>query len=99
MRAATGSSICRHARPFFCFQAEAGIRYGHVTGVQMCALPISLEGGPPDIARGSEFDSLAGVVHGESTFEGGRGGVGGTVAGLLVLFFASNLVNILGLNY
>src|SRR5690625_199860 len=25
---------------FFFFQAEAGIRYGHVTGVQTCALPI-----------------------------------------------------------
>src|SRR5690625_6880346 len=30
---------------FFCFffQAEDGIRYGHVTGVQTCALPILLE--------------------------------------------------------
>src|SRR5690625_6031354 len=27
--------------PFFFFQAEDGIRYGHVTGVQTCALPIS----------------------------------------------------------
>src|SRR5690625_6415744 len=26
---------------FFFFQAEDGIRDGHVTGVQMCALPIS----------------------------------------------------------
>src|SRR5439155_15610485 len=25
----------------FCFQAEDGIRDGHVTGVQTCALPIS----------------------------------------------------------
>src|SRR5437870_6341591 len=28
---------------FFFFQAEDGIRDGHVTGVQTCALPISLE--------------------------------------------------------
>src|SRR5690625_3410183 len=28
--------------PFFFFQAEDGIRDGHVTGVQTCALPISL---------------------------------------------------------
>src|SRR5690625_7917698 len=27
---------------FFFFQAEAGIRDGHVTGVQTCALPISV---------------------------------------------------------
>src|SRR5690625_7881065 len=26
---------------FFFFQAEDGIRFGHVTGVQTCALPIS----------------------------------------------------------
>src|SRR5207253_4997103 len=29
------------ARPSFFFQAEDGIRDGHVTGVQTCALPIS----------------------------------------------------------
>src|SRR5215510_5373157 len=33
---------------FFFFQAEDDIRYGHVTGVQTCALPISrrYENGP-----------------------------------------------------
>src|SRR5215510_1486145 len=38
-----------HAGVFF-FQAEDGIRYGHVTGVQTCALPISdhLLGGDVD---------------------------------------------------
>src|SRR5207253_5571833 len=40
---------CRCARPFtiqvFFFQAEDGIRDGHVTGVQTCALPIS----PPEL--------------------------------------------------
>src|SRR5690625_6312957 len=29
---------------FFFFQAEDGIRDGHVTGVQTCALPISVDG-------------------------------------------------------
>src|SRR5439155_3962919 len=32
-------SLCRQF--FFFFQAEDGIRDGHVTGVQTCALPIS----------------------------------------------------------
>src|SRR5439155_6830541 len=32
---------CRILRAFFFFQAEDGIRDGHVTGVQTCALPIS----------------------------------------------------------
>src|SRR5437660_5385112 len=31
----------------FFFQAEDGIRDGHVTGVQTCALPISCRRGPP----------------------------------------------------
>src|SRR5439155_4738252 len=38
----------------FFFQAEDGIRDGHVTGVQTCALPIS---GPPNV---SWFSDLVG---------------------------------------
>jgi ribose/xylose/arabinose/galactoside ABC-type transport system permease subunit len=49
--------------------------------------------------RGLEFQVLAAVVLGGTTFEGGRGGVGGTVAGVLVLAMAFNLVNIAGLVY
>src|SRR5262249_43548358 len=43
--------------------------------------------------RGLEFDALAAVVLGGTTFEGGRGNVAGTVAGVLVLFVAFNMVN------
>jgi ribose/xylose/arabinose/galactoside ABC-type transport system permease subunit len=49
--------------------------------------------------RGFEFDALAAVVLGGTTFEGGRGNVAGTVAGMLVLFVAFNMVNMVGLNY
>ncbi|MBX6369855.1 MAG: ABC transporter permease [Rhodospirillales bacterium] len=49
--------------------------------------------------RGFEFDALAAVVLGGTTFEGGRGNVAGTVAGVLVLFVAFNMVNMLGLDY
>jgi ribose/xylose/arabinose/galactoside ABC-type transport system permease subunit len=38
-------------------------------------------------------------VLGGTTFEGGRGGIGGTAAGVLVLAMAFNLVNIAGLIY
>jgi ribose/xylose/arabinose/galactoside ABC-type transport system permease subunit len=47
--------------------------------------------------RGYEFDVLAAVVLGGTTFVGGRGGVGGTVAGVFVLFIAFNLANLIGL--
>ena len=49
--------------------------------------------------QGYEFDVLAAVVLGGTTFRGGRGGIGGTVAGVLILVTAFNLVNILGLNF
>src|SRR5690625_7194330 len=38
-------SVCELPVLFFFFQAEDGIRDGHVTGVQTCALPISAEPG------------------------------------------------------
>ncbi|MBN9068894.1 MAG: ABC transporter permease [Rhizobiaceae bacterium] len=49
--------------------------------------------------QGLEFQVLAAVVLGGTTFEGGRGGIAGTVAGVLVLAIAFNLVNIAGLPY
>lgn len=49
--------------------------------------------------QGLEFQVLAAVVLGGTTFEGGRGGVAGTVAGVLVLVVTFNLVNISGLPY
>jgi ribose transport system permease protein len=49
--------------------------------------------------RGLEFDVLAAVVLGGTTFQGGRGGIAGTIAGVFVLVIAFNLVNIVGLSY
>jgi ribose/xylose/arabinose/galactoside ABC-type transport system permease subunit len=49
--------------------------------------------------RGYEFDVLAAVVLGGTTFAGGRGGVGGTIAGVLMLFVAFNLVSLAGLPF
>ena len=48
---------------------------------------------------GLEFQILAAVVLGGTTFEGGRGGGIGTLAGVLVLVIAFNIVNISGLPY
>ena len=45
------------------------------------------------------FDALAAVLLGGTTFQGGRGGLVGTIAGVLLLVVAFNLVNILGLNF
>lgn len=48
--------------------------------------------------RGYEFDVLAAVILGGTTFAGGRGGAGGTLVGVFVLLVAFNLVNIAGLS-
>ncbi|MCY7420090.1 MAG: ABC transporter permease [Chloroflexi bacterium] len=49
--------------------------------------------------QGFEFDALAAVVLGGTTFRGGRGGIGGSIAGVLILATSFNLVNILGLPF
>lgn len=49
--------------------------------------------------QGFEFDVLAAVILGGTTFEGGRGGIGGTIAGVLILAVTFSLVNILGLDF
>jgi ribose/xylose/arabinose/galactoside ABC-type transport system permease subunit len=49
--------------------------------------------------QGFEFDVLAAVILGGTTFEGGRGGIGGTLAGVLILTTTFSLVSILGLDF
>lgn len=51
------------------------------------------------IGAGYEFDALAAVVLGGTTFVGGRGNVWGSVAGVLVLAMAYTLVLLGGLSY
>ena len=49
------------------------------------------------VGRGYELDSVAAVVMGGTTFEGGRGGVIGTIVGVLILVVLFNLVLLLHL--
>jgi len=49
------------------------------------------------VGKGYEIDSIAAVVMGGTTFEGGRGGVGGTMAGVLILIILYNLLLLLHL--
>src|SRR5207253_6445585 len=48
---------------FFFFQAEDGIRDGHVTGVQTCALPISTRAGPVSFTRQPGWGKFAAPTH------------------------------------
>jgi ribose/xylose/arabinose/galactoside ABC-type transport system permease subunit len=47
------------------------------------------------VGQGYEIDSVAAVVMGGTSFEGGRGGVFGTIAGVLILVILYNLVLLL----
>src|SRR5439155_13490209 len=58
----------------FFFQAEDGIRDGHVTGVQTCALPISPLGGEHAPGAGPSVWRAARAARGQAA--GGRGGGG-----------------------
>ncbi len=49
--------------------------------------------------QGMEFDVLAAVILGGTTFSGGRGGVASTFGGVLVLVIALNLANVAGLPF
>jgi len=49
------------------------------------------------VGQGYEIDSIAAVVMGGTSFEGGRGGVLGTIAGVLILVMLYNLVLLLHL--
>src|SRR5437870_9139199 len=67
------------ARLLFFFQAEDGIRDGHVTGVQTCALPISGAGaGNGDGAAGGANALASG---GGRAGRGGRGAAGAGAGG------------------
>jgi len=50
------------------------------------------------LGRGFELNSIAATVVGGTLFEGGRGGVVGTVAGVLIITILFNLVLLLGLD-
>jgi ribose/xylose/arabinose/galactoside ABC-type transport system permease subunit len=50
------------------------------------------------LGRGKDLDSIAAVVVGGTLFAGGRGGVLGTVAGVLIITILYNLVLLLGLD-
>lgn len=65
----------------------------------LAGLAFLARSGPPSdfTGMGLEFQVLAAIVLGGTTFAGGIGGIGGTVAGALALALSFNLVNIIGL--
>jgi ribose transport system permease protein len=50
------------------------------------------------IGTGFDLNSIAAVVVGGTSFAGGRGGIGGTIAGVLLITILGNLVLLAGLS-
>src|SRR5215510_8891618 len=74
---------------FFFFQAEDGIRDGHVTGVQTCALPIS-GGGAGVVGLSNQSSALGTGVWGQNVNPTGTGVIGlGNGLGSIVLIAGS----------
>ncbi len=66
-----------------------------VTGIVLCGRMYS---GQPTIGNGFEFDAIAAVVLGGTSFTGGVGTIGGTIIGVLVIGVLNNGLNILGVS-
>jgi ribose transport system permease protein len=56
-----------------------------------------LDSAQPNAGMGFELDSIAAVVMGGTSFAGGRGGVMGTIVGVLIIIMLYNLVLLLHL--
>jgi ribose/xylose/arabinose/galactoside ABC-type transport system permease subunit len=76
-----------------------------ITAYMICSILASIAGlflvgyvGSVDnwVGRGYELDSIAAVMMGGASFKGGKGGVFGSLAGVLVLIVIYNLVLLLG---
>jgi ribose/xylose/arabinose/galactoside ABC-type transport system permease subunit len=50
------------------------------------------------VGNGSDLDSIAAALIGGTSFAGGRGGLGGTIAGVLLITLILNLVTVAGLS-
>jgi ribose/xylose/arabinose/galactoside ABC-type transport system permease subunit len=55
----------------------------------------------PTLSGGETFplDSIAAVIIGGTTFAGGKGGIGGSIVGALIIGILASLLNIMGLGY
>lgn len=54
--------------------------------------------GQPTAGTGLELDAIAAVVIGGTSLTGGRGGIGGTFIGVLIMSMIVNIFNLLGLS-
>jgi ribose/xylose/arabinose/galactoside ABC-type transport system permease subunit len=78
--------------------AAAYVICGALAGIAGLVLAARLGSGYTGAGAGFELDSIVAVVLGGTALSGGRGGVIGTVAGVLLLALIANMLNLLGIS-
>jgi len=54
--------------------------------------------GAPNAGQGYEFEALTAAIIGGTSFSGGLGTAGGTMAGAFIVGFLNNIMNLLGVD-
>ncbi len=66
--------------------------FASLVGIMMCG---RMACGDPKIAQGWELDAIAAVVIGGTSLFGGKGSIGGTIVGVLIMGLIINIMNLL----
>ena len=69
---------------------------GFLGGIAGLLALCRIESGQPTVANGWEFQSVAAAILGGSSFKEGKGGVTGTIFGVLLIQIAQNGLNVIG---
>lgn len=70
---------------------------GFLTAMSGLLTTCRLESGQPIVGQGWEFEAVAAVLLGGSSLREGKGGVGGTIFGVLLITILKNGLNVVGL--
>ena len=71
---------------------------GMLAGIAAVLFVAQYRQGKPDAGTGLELDAIAAVVIGGTSLMGGRGGIAGTFAGVLIFGLLSNLLQLHNIN-
>lgn len=71
---------------------------GSLAALAGMILVARLDSAQPTVGLGYEFDAIAAVVVGGTSFAGGEGGIGGTLLGVLIIAVLNNGLNLLNVS-